>query len=170
MHEHLTADIEQAAGEIRRRWAGRPRVGIILGTGLGSVAQEIATEATIDYSDIPHFPRATAIAHAGQLVCGKLQGMPVVAMEGRFHIYEGYTYQQVTFPVRVMKALGAELLIVSNACGGMNPHYAAGDIMVIEDHINLMSGNPLIGPNDDSLGPRFPDMSAPTTVCWWIGR
>ena len=161
MREHLTADVEQAAAEIRRRWAGRPRVGIILGTGLGSLAQEIATEATIDYADIPHFPRATVVAHAGQLVCGKLLGMPVLAMEGRFHVYEGYTYQQVTFPVRVMKALGAELLIVSNACGGMNPHYAAGDIVVIEDHINLMSGNPLIGPNDDSLGPRFPDMSAP---------
>ena len=136
-------------------------MGIILGTGLGSLAQEIATEAAIDYGLIPHFPRATAIGHAGQLVCGTLLGMPVLAMEGRFHVYEGYSYQQVTFPVRVMKALGAELLIVSNACGGMNPHYAAGDIVVIEDHINLMNGNPLIGANDDALGPRFPDMCAP---------
>ncbi len=142
-------------------WAGRPRVGIILGTGLGSLAGEIAAEATIDYAAIPHFPRATAIGHAGQLVCGKLLGVPVVAMEGRFHAYEGYSFQEVTFPVRVMRALGAELLIVSNACGGMNPHYKAGDIVVIEDHINLMNGNPLIGPNDDALGPRFPDMSAP---------
>jgi purine-nucleoside phosphorylase len=157
----LAARIEQAAAEIRRRWAGRPRVGIILGTGLGSLAEEITAEARIDYAAIPHFPRATAIGHAGQLVCGKLLGMTVVAMEGRFHAYEGYRFQEVTFPVRVMKALGAELLIVSNACGGMNPHYKAGDIVVIEDHINLMNGNPLIGANDDALGPRFPDMSAP---------
>jgi purine-nucleoside phosphorylase len=159
--QELAAQIEQAAAEIRRRWAGRPRVGIILGTGLGSVAQEIATEATIDYGTLPHFPRSTSVGHAGQLVCGKLMGLPVVAMEGRFHVYEGYSYKQVTFPVRVMKALGAELLIVSNACGGMNPQYAAGDIMVIEDHINLMNGNPLTGINDDALGPRFPDMCAP---------
>ncbi len=160
MHE-LAAHIEEASQAIRRHWAGRPRVGIILGTGLGSVAQEIATEATVDYSAVPHFPRSTVVGHAGQLVCGKLMGVPVVAMEGRFHVYEGYSYQQVTFPVRVMKALGAELLIVSNACGGMNPHYGAGDIMIIEDHINLMGGNPLIGVNDDTLGPRFPDMCAP---------
>ena len=125
------------------------------------MAKEIAAEATIDYTAIPHFPRATAVSHAGQLVCGTLMGMAVAAMEGRFHVYEGYSYQQVAFPVRVMRALGAELLIVSNACGGMNPHYAAGDIVAIEDHINLMNGNPLIGFNDDALGPRFPDMCAP---------
>jgi purine-nucleoside phosphorylase len=136
-------------------------VGIILGTGLGSLAAEIRQEAVIPYEEIPHFPRSTTISHTGQLVCGTLEGVPVVAMEGRFHVYEGYTYQQVTFPVRVMRALGAGLLIVSNACGGMNPHYRKGDIVVIDDHINLMNGNPLIGPNDDSLGPRFPDMSRP---------
>lgn len=160
-----TGELAQRIGEareaIRRRWGGKPKAGIILGTGLGSLAGEIRPEATFDYESIPHFPRSTTIGHTGQLVCGQLQGLPVVAMEGRFHAYEGYTYQQITFPVRVMKALGAELLIVSNACGGMNPRYGLGDIVVIEDHINLMNGNPLIGPNDETLGPRFPDMSAP---------
>ncbi len=153
--------IREATDVIHQKWSGQPRVGIILGTGLGSIAKEIITEATLAYESIPHFPRSTAISHTGQLVCGQLQGLPVVAMEGRFHAYEGYSYQQITFPVRVMKALGAELLIVSNACGGLNPQYAQGDIMVIEDHINLMNGNPLIGVNDDKLGPRFPDMAAP---------
>jgi purine-nucleoside phosphorylase len=160
MHE-LATQIRQATEAIRSHWAGKPRVGIILGTGLGGLALQIATEATLAYEAIPHFPRSTAVSHAGQLVCGTLQGLPVVAMEGRFHAYEGYTLRQITFPVRVMKALGAEILIVSNACGGLNPQYAAGDIMVIEDHINLMNGNPLVGVNDDTLGPRFPDMSAP---------
>ena len=159
--ESVATQVEEAVAILRRSWSGRPRVGIILGTGLGSVAGQIVTEARIDYSAIPHFPRSTTPAHAGQLVCGNLEGVPVVAMEGRFHAYEGYSYAQITFPVRVMRALGAELLIVSNACGGMNPQYAQGDIMVIEDHINLMNGNPLIGVNDDRLGPRFPDMSAP---------
>jgi len=160
MHQ-LAAQIEQAAAAITRRWAEKPRAGVVLGTGLGSVAQQIDTQTRIDYQDIPHFPQSTSIGHAGQLVCGVLAGVPVVAMEGRFHAYEGYTHRQITFPVRVIKALGAGLLIVSNACGGMNPQFAQGDIMVIEDHINLMNGNPLIGVNDDSLGPRFPDMSAP---------
>ena len=158
----LAAKIAEAVGAIRSQWTGKPRIGIILGTGLGSLAGRIHAEATIDYASIPHFPRSTAIGHTGQLVCGLLDGAAVVAMEGRFHVYEGYSYAQVTFPVRVMKALGAELLIVSNACGGMNPQYARGDIMVIEDHINLMNGNPLFGVNDDRLGPRFPDMCAPT--------
>jgi len=160
MHE-LAAQIAQAAQTIGQHWQGRPRVGIILGTGLGSVAQQIDTETALDYQAIPNFPQSTSVGHTGQLVCGKLQGVSVVAMEGRFHAYEGYTHRQITFPVRVMKALGAELLIVSNACGGMNPQYDQGDIMVIEDHINLMNGNPLIGVNDDALGPRFPDMCAP---------
>lgn len=160
MHE-LAAQIEQATGVIRQHWPSKPRVGIILGTGLGSVAGQIDSEASLDYETIPHFPRSTAVSHAGQLVCGQLEGLPVVAMEGRFHAYEGYTHRQITFPVRVMRALGAELLIVSNASGGMNPQYARGDIVVIEDHVNLMNGNPLVGPNDDGLGPRFPDMCAP---------
>jgi purine-nucleoside phosphorylase len=159
--QELAVQVQEAVDAIRRRWHGRPTVGIILGTGLGSLAAQIRTEASLEYESIPHFPRSTSVGHAGQLVCGELEGVTVVAMEGRFHAYEGYSYGQITFPVRVMKALGAGLLIVSNACGGMNPRYALGDIVVIEDHINLMPGNPLIGVNDDSLGPRFPDMSAP---------
>jgi purine-nucleoside phosphorylase len=153
--------VAEAAQYIGQRWKGRPSAGIILGTGLGSLAGQIRTEAALDYESIPHFPVSTTVGHTGQLVCGVLEGVTVLAMEGRFHAYEGYTHQQITFPVRVMKALGAATLIVSNACGGMNPQYALGDIMVIEDHINLMNGNPLIGLNDESLGPRFPDMSAP---------
>ncbi len=157
----LAAEIQEAVTAIRGHWQGTPHAGIILGTGLGGLAEQIDTQAAIEYEAIPHFPRSTSITHAGRLVCGEVQGLPVVAMEGRFHAYEGYTHRQITFPVRVMKALGAELLIVSNACGGMNPQFAQGDIMVIEDHINLMHGNPLIGVNDDNLGPRFPDMVAP---------
>jgi purine-nucleoside phosphorylase len=157
----LASRIEEAVTIIRNQWSGKPRVGIILGTGLGSVAGQIQTEATLDYTAIPHFPRSTTIGHNGQLVCGRLEGVSVLAMEGRFHAYEGYSHAQITFPVRVMRAMGAEILIVSNACGGMNPQYDRGDIMVIEDHINLMNGNPLIGANDDKLGPRFPDMSRP---------
>ncbi len=157
----LAAQIEEAAQTIRQQWDGKPKVGIILGTGLGGLAEQIDTQATLDYETIPHFPRSTSISHAGQLVCGQLEGVTVVAMEGRFHAYEGYSYRQITFPVRVMKSLGADLMIVSNACGGMNPQYGRGDIMVIEDHINLMNGNPLTGINDDSLGPRFPDMYGP---------
>jgi purine-nucleoside phosphorylase len=157
----LAAQIEEAAGVVRRHWPGPARVGIILGTGLGSLAEQIQTEATLDYEEIPHFPRSTSVGHTGQLVCGRLEGVPVAAMEGRFHAYEGYSHRQITFPVRVMRALGADVLIVSNACGGMNPQYAQGDIVVIEDHINLMLGNPLVGVNDEQLGPRFPDMCAP---------
>jgi purine-nucleoside phosphorylase len=157
----LTRQIDEATAFIRQRWTRSASAGIILGTGLGGLAAEIIAEATIDYAEIPHFPRSTAISHTGQLICGQLAGLNVIAMEGRMHVYEGYSYQQVTFPVRVMKALGAELLIASNACGGLNPQYRCGDVMVIEDHINLMGGNPLIGVNDESLGPRFPDMCQP---------
>jgi purine-nucleoside phosphorylase len=153
--------IEEAAEYIRRHWDGTPKAGVILGTGLGSLVEKIDVEAALDYEDIPHFPRSTAISHAGRLICGRLNGLPVMAMEGRFHKYEGYTLKQITLPVRIMKRMGADLLVVSNACGGMNPHYALGDIMVIEDHINLMGDNPLIGVNDDRLGPRFPDMCEP---------
>ncbi|HND54649.1 MAG TPA: purine-nucleoside phosphorylase, partial [Pirellulaceae bacterium] len=135
--------------------------GIILGTGLGGLVEEITVEASLEYGEIPHFPRSSVVSHRGRLVCGQLHGLPVVAMEGRFHMYEGYSLQQITLPVRVMKELGADLLVVSNACGGMNPNFRGGDIMVIEDHINLMGDNPLIGINDDRLGPRFPDMCEP---------
>lgn len=159
--QELALHIDQAVDVVRSHWRGSPRVGIILGTGLGGIARQIETEAMINYESIPHFPASTAVSHAGQLVCGKLEGVPMLAMEGRFHAYEGYSHAQITFPVRVMRAMGAELLIVSNACGGINPQFDRGDIMVIEDHINLMNGNPLIGVNDDSLGPRFPDMSEP---------
>ncbi len=157
----LYDQIQEAVATIRRHWSGVPRAGIILGTGLGGLVEEIQKEALLDYETIPHFPRSTAISHRGRLVCGSLDGVPIVAMEGRFHMYEGYSLKQITLPVRVMKALGAELLVVSNACGGMNPYFRCGDIMVIDDHINLMGDNPLIGINDDRLGPRFPDMSQP---------
>ena len=157
----LYQHVQEAAQAIRSRWQGQPRVGIILGTGLGGSGRGHRTEAVIPYGDIPHFPHSTVQTHAGRLVCGQLGGKAVVAMEGRFHFYEGYSLQQITLPVRVMKALGCDMLIVSNACGGMNPQFAKGDIMVIEDHINLMGDNPLIGTNDDRLGPRFPDMCQP---------
>jgi len=160
----LYDQIQEATRSIQARWSGKPKVGIVLGTGLGGLTEEIAAEAWFDYESIPYFPTSTVQSHAGRLVCGKLAGKSVVAMEGRFHFYEGYSLKQITLPVRVMKALGCEVLIVSNACGGMNPQYRKGDLMVIEDHINLMGDNPLIGKNDDRLGPRFPDM------CWPYDR
>jgi len=158
---HIYDQIQESLQFIRSRWSGTAKVGIVLGTGLGNLANQIQAEATFAYEDIPHFPRSTVETHAGNLVVGTLGGVPVAAMEGRFHAYEGYDSKQITFPVRVLKALGAEMLVVSNACGGMNPQYQQGDIMVIEDHINLLGINPLVGINDDRLGPRFPDMSEP---------
>ncbi len=159
----LRNQIEEAVGAVRAASDMQPKVGLILGTGLGTLAEKIDVAAEIDYADIPHFPHSTVDSHAGKLLLGRLGGKEVVALSGRFHYYEGYTLQQVTFPVRVAKALGVSTLIVSNAAGGMNPQFGAGDIMVITDHINFMGDNPLIGPNDDSLGPRFPDMSEPYT-------
>lgn len=153
--------IQAACAKIRSGWTRTPHAGIILGTGLGGLSAEIEIEAEFDYEEIPHFLKSTATSHRGRLVCGRLEGVPVVAMEGRFHLYEGYPLKDITLPVRVFKALGAELMVVSNAVGAMNPYYACGDIMVIDDHINLMGDNPLIGINDDRLGPRFPDMCAP---------
>lgn len=150
-----------AAAAIRSRFDAQPDVAIILGTGLGALASEIDAASVIDYRDIPGFPLSTVESHHGRLLCGALGGKTVVAMQGRFHRYEGYTLQQVTFPVRVMRALGVKTLVVSNACGGMHREWAAGDLMLISDHINLLGDNPLIGPNDDRLGPRFPDMSEP---------
>ena len=157
----LHGQIEEACSAIRAQWNQTPHAGIILGTGLGSLVSKIEVQATLDYEEIPHFPKSTATSHRGRLVCGLLEELPVIAMEGRFHMYEGYPLKQITLPVRVFKALGAELLVVSNASGGMNPNYTCGDIVVIDDQINLMGDNPLIGINDDRLGPRFPDMSAP---------
>jgi purine-nucleoside phosphorylase len=154
----LFDQIQEAAAAVRAKWPATPKAGIILGTGLGKLTDDIQAEAVLPYESIPHMPRSTAPTHKGQLVCGTLEGKPVVAMEGRFHSYEGWSLQQVTFPVRVMKALGCETLVVSNACGGMNPQWDKGDLMLIEDHINLLGDNPLIGPNDDRLGERFPDM------------
>ena len=158
---HSTERIGAAVQAIRQRFGKVPDVAVILGTGLGALAEHIRTEVVIDYADIPNFPLSTVESHAGRLLCGTLGGRVVVAMQGRFHRYEGYSLQQVTFPVRVLRALGAGTLVVSNACGGMHPLWAPGDLMLIADHINLLGDNPLIGPNDDSLGPRFPDMSEP---------
>ena len=155
--------IQEAVNFIRSQWDVKPKAGIILGTGLGSLVENIDVAASIDYGDIPNFPKSTATSHKGRLVCGTLNGLPVIAMEGRLHMYEGYPLKLITLPVRVMKALGADLLVVSNACGGLNPYYNCGDIMLIEDQINLMGDNPLIGINDDRLGPRFPDMCEPYT-------
>jgi purine-nucleoside phosphorylase len=159
--QHLRAQIAEAAEFLRSRFSSTPRVGIILGSGLGSVGESIELGAAIDYGDIPHFLKSTAVGHKGRLLCGRLAGAPVVAMQGRFHCYEGYSAERATFPVRVMNALGIELLVVSNAAGGLNPNFACGDVMVIDDHINLLNRNPLVGVNDDELGPRFPDMGAP---------
>ena len=152
--------VGSAAEAVRRRSALAPEVGIILGTGLGGLAREIAVEAEVPYTEIPGFPLSTVETHAGKLLVGRLGGRAVVAMQGRFHRYEGYDLQQVTFPVRVLHALGARTLVVSNACGGMNPLWGPGDLVLISDHINLLGDNPLVGPNDERLGPRFPDMSA----------
>ncbi len=139
----------------------KPDYLIILGTGLGKLAEEIDVARVISYDEIPHFPVSTVESHHGRLLFGTLSGKKVVAMQGRFHYYEGYTMQQIVFPVRVARAMGAKTLLVSNACGGMNPLFRRGDIMCITDHINLLGDNPLIGPNDDELGVRFPDMSEP---------
>jgi purine-nucleoside phosphorylase len=157
----IARQAEEAVAAIRQRWDGTPRAGIILGSGLGDLANEIAAEVTFDYAELPHFPRTTAIGHAGKLVCGRLSGVPVIAFQGRFHLYEGHDAERAGFPVRVLKALGGEALIVSNAAGGLNPQYGTGDVMLIDDQINLMFANPLVGVNDDALGPRFPDMSSP---------
>lgn len=158
--EHAVDVIEEAAAVVRRRLADRPFIGIILGTGLGGLASRIESPAIIAYDEIPGFPLSTVESHAGRLLAGRLGGQVVLAMQGRFHRYEGYSLRQATFPVRVLRRLGVETLMVSNACGGMREDWAAGDLMLIADHINLLGDNPLIGPNDERLGPRFPDGSA----------
>ncbi len=153
--------IQETSNYLKKRTGSSPVFGIILGTGLGGLVNEIDAEHTIPYDEIPNFPVSTVKGHQGNLIFGKLSGKDVVALQGRFHYYEGYSMQEVTFPIRIFKALGIKTLILSNASGGLNPDFAVGDIMFIEDHINLMGTNPLIGPNDDELGPRFPDMSEP---------
>ncbi len=161
MAGELLTQIGEARDYVRGRAILAPRLGVILGTGLGDFAEALESEVTIPYRDIPHFPVSTVESHAGELHLGRLAGKPAAVMKGRAHYYEGYSMRQVAFPVRVLKALGVETLIVTNACGGMNPLMPAGTIMLTVDHINLMGDSPLIGPNDDDLGPRFPDMSEP---------
>lgn len=158
---HLAEDIAGALETVHATTDSDPDVAVILGTGLGGLVEEIEVSAEIAYENIPGFPLSTVESHAGRLLFGILGGKKVVAMQGRFHRYEGYSMQQIVFPVRVMHALGARTLIVSNACGGMNPLWQPGELMLLADHINLLGDSPLIGPNDDSLGPRFPDMSQP---------
>jgi purine-nucleoside phosphorylase len=153
--------IEAAAAVVRKAAAPAPEIGIILGTGLGGLADEIEVAASVPYEKIPGFPLSTVESHAGRLLLGRLGSRRVIAMQGRFHRYEGYSLTEVTFPVRVMRALGANVLVVSNACGGMHPLWNPGDLVLLSDHINLLGDNPLIGYNDERLGPRFPDMSAP---------
>jgi len=157
----LKTRISEAAAGVRAKSTLRPEVGIILGTGLGDLSQSLEAVTVVPYAGIPHFPRSTVESHAGELHLGKLAGRPVAVMKGRVHFYEGYSMQQVGFPVRVLRELGCRTLIITNACGGMNPDMPAGTIVVTTDHINLMGDNPLIGPHDDELGPRFPDMSEP---------
>jgi purine-nucleoside phosphorylase len=161
MATELIPMIRDAAAVVRQRWAGTPEAGIILGTGLGDLSGEIVAEAVVPYEEIPYFPLPSVATHKGELILGTLSGRRVAVMHGRIHYYEGYTMKQVAFPVRVLRALGAPVLIVSNAVGGLNPLFSLGDIVAVTDHINLMGDNPLVGPNDDELGPRFPDMSEP---------
>ncbi|HKT09193.1 MAG TPA: purine-nucleoside phosphorylase [Gemmatimonadaceae bacterium] len=156
---HTRAQAAVAAAAVRDRFDGTPDVALILGTGLGALADEMDVQVAMPYEEIPGFPVSTTESHAGRLLCGTFAGRATVAMQGRFHLYEGYTAQQVSFPVRVMRQLGAHTLLVSNACGGMHPLWEPGDLMLIADHVNLLGDNPLVGPNDDTLGPRFPDMS-----------
>ena len=160
-HAHTIAAVDAAAASVRARTALVPEAALILGTGLGGIGKAITVECAIPYADIPGFPLSTVESHAGRLLVGTFAGRRVMAMQGRFHRYEGYALQQVTFPVRVLRALGAATLIASNACGGMHPLWSPGDLMLINDHINLLGDNPLIGPHDTAFGDRFPDMSAP---------
>ncbi|MFC0560756.1 purine-nucleoside phosphorylase [Halalkalibacter alkalisediminis] len=161
--ENVLGKMQESASFINHLITEQPTIGLILGSGLGELADEIENPVRINYGEIPHFPVSTVEGHAGQLVIGQLHGKQVVAMQGRFHFYEGYSMQEVTFPVRVMKQLGVEVIVVTNACGGMNPAFKPGDLMIIEDHLNMTGANPLIGPNESELGARFPDMSVAYT-------
>ena len=144
---------------VREKWSAEPKVGIVLGTGLGKFVEQMTVDAVFERSDLPHFPPATAMSHRGRLVCGRVGAVPVVVMDGRFHVYEGHPLSSITLPVRLMKLLGVELLILTNASGGLNPDFRTGDIVLVTDHLNFMGANPLIGLNDDRFGPRFPDIS-----------
>lgn len=157
----LLQQLEETVTYIRSQFTNEANIGIILGSGLGNFSTEITIEKEITYSDIPHFPVSTVQGHGGKLILGELSGKKVLVMSGRFHFYEGYHPQQVTYPVRVMKLLGVQTLLLSNAAGGVNPAFNVGDLMVINDHISFFTINPLLGPNEDDLGPRFPDMSEP---------
>lgn len=154
------AQLEEAAAAVRAHSPVAPRCGIVLGSGLGGLTDEIDPDAVVPYRAIPHFPAPTAAGHAGELVLGRLDGRPVAVFRGRAHLYEGYTPRQVVFPVRLLATLGAAVLILTNAAGGLNPAFQQGDLMLLTDHINFTGTNPLVGPNDDRIGPRFPDMSA----------
>lgn len=158
---NLIAQILETASFLQGKGIDAPATGIVLGTGLGKLAEMIDSEVIMDYTDIPHFPVSTVESHRGRLIYGNLEGQKVLAMQGRFHYYEGYTLQQIVFPIRVMKALGVTNLFLSNAAGAINTSYKKGELMLIEDHINLLPANPLTGTNHDQLGPRFPDMSCP---------
>jgi purine-nucleoside phosphorylase len=151
---------------VRRTWSATPRVGIVLGTGLGGFVERMRIEATFERAELPHFPPATAMSHRGRLVCGRVDSLPLVVMEGRFHVYEGHALDLITLPIRLMRMLGVELLILTNASGGLNPDFRTGDIMLITDHMNFMGINPLIGPNDDRFGPRFPDITETYSPRW----
>jgi purine-nucleoside phosphorylase len=153
--------IDEAVACIKQHTKMTPEIGIVLGTGLGKLVSDIHEEKVLSYENIPHYPVSTVESHEGKLICGKINNRAVLAMQGRFHFYEGYSMQQITFPIRVMKVLGAKTLVISNACGGMNPLFSKGDLMIMEDHINLIGDNPLIGSNLDEFGSRFPDMSEP---------
>ena len=157
----LKKQIQETVDHIQKQVKVKPRIGIVLGTGLGELVKEIVVNTQFSYQDLPHFAVSTVETHAGKLIIGSISDRTVVVMQGRFHYYEGYSMQQITFPIRVMKFLGISTLLISNAAGGMNPLYRKGDLMLMDDHINLLGDNPLIGPNDNSLGPRFPDMSEP---------
>jgi purine-nucleoside phosphorylase len=157
----MKGKVEEAAAFIRPHLKGDHPVGLVLGTGLGGIVDEMKKSSAIAYEDIPHYPVSTVESHHGQLICGRWAGKPVIAMQGRFHLYEGYSAKQISFPIRVLRGLGVNTLLISNAAGGLDPNFRAGDLMVITDHINLTGHNPLVGPNVDEMGVRFPDMTQP---------
>ncbi len=162
--ETQVARVDAAIAAVRAVTDFKPRIGLILGTGLGKLAERIEVQHTIPYDSLPHFPVSTVESHQGRLLVGTLEGVPVVCMQGRMHVYEGYSAREVTFPIRVVAGLGIECLLITTACGGMNPAYRRGELMLLSDHINLQGVNPLVGPNVDAWGPRFPDMSEPYDV------